>query len=78
MRGDCGLPQFNPKKPHELRHFFEDLKFHFARSQVVDEEGEASRVGISLLTDLGKYHREFIAMTTFLITKNRISTAEQS
>ena len=40
--------------------------------------GEASRVGISLLTDLGKYHREFIAMTTFLIAKNHISTAEQS
>ena len=40
--------------------------------------GEASRVGISSLADLGKYHREFIAMTTFLITKNRISTTEQS
>ena len=40
--------------------------------------GEASRVGISSLTDLGKYHREFIAMTTFLIAKNRISAAEQS
>ena len=40
--------------------------------------GEASRVGISSLTDLGKYHREFIAMTTFLIAKNRISVTEQS
>ena len=40
--------------------------------------GEASRVGISLLANLGKYHREFIAMTIFLITKNHISTAEQS
>ena len=40
--------------------------------------GEASRVGISSLADLGKYHREFIAMTTFLIAKNCISTAEQS
>ena len=40
--------------------------------------GEASRVGISSLADLGKYHREFIAMATFLITKNRISAAEQS
>ena len=40
--------------------------------------GEASRVGISLLADLGKYHREFIAMTTFLIVKNCISAAEQS
>ena len=40
--------------------------------------GEASRVGISSLADLGKYHRVFIAMTTFLITKNHISAAEQS
>ena len=40
--------------------------------------GEASRVGMLLLADLGKYHWEFIAMTTFLIAKNCISTAEQS
>ena len=40
--------------------------------------GEASRVGISSLANLGKYHREFIAMITFLIMKNHISTAEQS
>ena len=40
--------------------------------------GEASRVGISSLADLGKYHREFITMTTFLIAKNCISAAEQS
>ena len=40
--------------------------------------GEASRVGISSLADLGKYHREFITMTTFLITKNHISTTELS
>ena len=39
--------------------------------------GEASRVGISLLADLGKYHREFIAVTTFLIMKNHVSTAER-
>ena len=39
---------------------------------------EASRVGILLLADLGKYHREFITMTTFLIVKNHISTTEQS
>ena len=137
-RGDRGSPQFDPERPCELHRFFEDLKFHFAQSQVVDKEemkqhalqfvdcntaelweilpeftnvtvsyqqfvdavyklypgsdtkrrwsigdmenlvGEASRVGISLLADLGKYHREFITMTTFLITKNCISTAEQS
>ena len=37
-RGDCRLPQFNPEKPRELRRFFKDLKFHVARSHVVDEE----------------------------------------
>ena len=40
--------------------------------------GETSRVGILSLTDLGRYHREFMAITTFLITKNHISPAEQS
>ena len=39
---------------------------------------EVSRVEILLLTNLGKYYREFITMTTFLIMKNHISTAEQS
>ena len=137
-RGDHGAPQFNPTKPRELRRFFEELKFHFGRSHIVDETamkkhavqfvdcdtaelweilpefadatksyqefvdavyklypgsdseqrwsiadmdklvGEMSRVGILLLADLGRYHREFIAITTFLITKNWISTAEQS
>ena len=40
--------------------------------------GEMLQVGILSLTDLGRYHREFIAITMFLIVKNRISTAEQS
>ena len=40
--------------------------------------GAVSRVAISLLANFGKYHREFITMTTFLIAKNHISTAEQS
>ena len=40
--------------------------------------GEALRVGISSLANFGKYHREFIAMTTFLIAKNHISATEQS
>ena len=137
-RGDRGAPQFDPTKPRELRRFFEELKFHFGRSHIVDETamkkhavrfvdcdtvelweilpefadatksyqefvdavyklyprsdserrwsiadmdklvGETSRVGILSLADLGRYHREFIAITMFLIAKNRISTAEQS
>ena len=40
--------------------------------------GEASRVEILSLTNLGKYHREFIAITAFLIMKNHISTMEES
>ena len=40
--------------------------------------GEISRVGILSLVDLGKYHREFMAITMFLIVKNHISPAEQS
>ena len=34
---DCGAPAFNPSKPQELRRFFEELKFHFGRSNVVNE-----------------------------------------
>ena len=40
--------------------------------------GETSRVGILSLTDLGRYHREFMVITTFLIAKNRILPTEQS
>ena len=40
--------------------------------------GETSRVGILSLMDLGRYHREFMAITTFLIAKNCISPAKQS
>ena len=39
--------------------------------------GETSWVGILSLTDLGKYHREFMAIMMFLIAKNHISLAEQ-
>ena len=36
--GDCGALQFNPTKLHKLHHFFEDLKFQFVQSHVVDKE----------------------------------------
>ena len=36
------------------------------------------RRGISSLADLGKYHRDFIAITTFLIAKNHLAAPEQS
>ena len=36
--GDHGVLQFGPSKLHELRCFFEELKFQFMWSHVVDEE----------------------------------------
>ena len=136
--GDRGAPAFDPSKPQELHRFFKELKFHFGRSNVVDDTtmkkhalrfadcdtaelweilpefsdtaktyqdfvdavyklypgsdlerrwviadmdklvGETSRVGILSLADLGRYHREFMAITTFLIVKNCILPAKQS
>ena len=135
---DHGAPAFDPSKPWELSHFFEELKFHFGQSNVIDEAlmkkhtlrftdcdtaelweilsefantaktyqdfvdavyklypgsdserqwaitdmdklvGEMSWVGILSLADLGKYHREFMAIMMFLIAKSHISPAEQS
>src|ERR1700677_3683069 len=40
--------------------------------------GEQLRLGVLLLGDLGEYHRQFLAITTFLIEKMQLSTAEQS
>ena len=36
------------------------------------------RSGISSLTDLGKYYRDFVTITMFSITKNHLTAAEQS
>ena len=36
------------------------------------------RTGILSLADLGKYHRDFVSITTFHIAKNRLATPEQS
>ena len=40
--------------------------------------GETLRTGISLLANLGKYYRDFITITTFLIVKNHLAAPEQS
>ena len=40
--------------------------------------GETSRTGISSLTNLGKYYRDFITITTYLIVKNCLATPEQN
>ena len=39
--------------------------------------GESSRIGILSLSDLGEYYRQFLTITSFLLSKNRISIAEQ-
>ena len=40
--------------------------------------GERSRLGVISLGDLGEYYRQFLAITRFLRSKNRLSEAEQS
>jgi hypothetical protein len=40
--------------------------------------GEQLRLGILNATDLGVYYHSFYAITQFLISQNRLSTAEQS
>ena len=40
--------------------------------------GETLRTGISSLASLGKYYRDFITITTFLIAKNHLAAPEQS
>ena len=36
-RGERGAPQLDPAKPRKLRRFFNNLRFQFAQSEVVDE-----------------------------------------
>ena len=55
-----------------------DLEQRWAIVDMDKLVGETLRVGILSLADLGKYHREFMAIMTFLIVKNCISPAEQS
>ena len=55
-----------------------DSKQHWSIADMDKLVGETSQVGILSLVDLGKYHREFIVITIFLIAKNWISTTEQS
>jgi hypothetical protein len=40
--------------------------------------GEQQRLGVLSLGDLREYYRQFLSITTFLISKTRLSTAEQS
>ena len=39
---------------------------------------EHMQVGIFTASDLGEYHHQFLLITHYLISKNRMSTAEQS
>jgi hypothetical protein len=40
--------------------------------------GERTRLGIHSLADLGEFHRHFILITTYLISRRRLSEGEQS
>jgi hypothetical protein len=40
--------------------------------------GQYARIGIASSTDLGEYYRRFILISRYLISKNRLSTQEQS
>ena len=40
--------------------------------------GQYARIGIQSSTDLGEYYRRFILISRYLISKNRLSTQEQS
>ena len=65
-RGERGAPQFDPTKPRGLRHFFDDLRFQFARSGVVDEveiKGHALRFVDCDTTELWEILPEFANVT---------------
>ena len=136
--GEHGAPQFDPAKLCGLHRFFDNLRFQFTQSGVVDEvemKGHALRfvdcdtaelweilpefadvtapyhkfvdavcqlypgsdaeqhwliadmeklvadtlrTGISSLANLGKYHRDFVSITTFLIAKNCLATPNKA
>ena len=40
--------------------------------------GNYARIGILTSTDLGEYYRQFLLISKYLISKNRLSTQEQS
>ena len=40
--------------------------------------GHYARIGILTSTDLGEYYRRFLLISRYLISKNRLSTQEQS
>ena len=48
---------------------------------IVDMEklvADTSRTGISSLANLGKYHKDFVSITTFLIAENHLAAPKQS
>ncbi|KAF8179068.1 hypothetical protein K438DRAFT_1769196 [Mycena galopus ATCC 62051] len=124
-RGDRNAPQFDSRKPHELRRYFSDLEFLFDRSSVNDDTekkkhatrfffsdatktyadfkaavlkihagndeerrfgtrdldvliAEYARVGILTLEDLTSFYRKFLRITTYLVSKKRLSEEDQS
>ena len=65
--GERGAPQFDPAKPCRLCRFFDDLRFQFARSGVVDEaemKGHALQFVDCDTTELWEILPEFTDATT--------------
>ena len=55
-----------------------DAEERWLRADMETLVEDTLRSGISSLADLGKYYRDFVAITTFLIAKNRLAATEQS
>ncbi|CAA7271002.1 unnamed protein product [Cyclocybe aegerita] len=54
-----------------------DENFKFTLSDMDHVVDSRLRLGIHSLNDLADYHREFRAVTSFLVTKDRLATMEQ-
>ena len=55
-----------------------DAEQHWLIADMVKLVADTLRTGILSLADLGKYHRDFVSITTFLIAKNCLTAPEQS
>ncbi|KAJ3499308.1 hypothetical protein NLJ89_g10112 [Agrocybe chaxingu] len=54
-----------------------DEDYKYVLSDMDRVIGNRQRLGIQSLSDLADYHREFMAITTFLVAKERLATMEQ-
>ena len=55
-----------------------DAEQHWLIADMEKLVADTLRTGISSLADLGKYHRDFVSITMFLIANNCLTAPEQS